>query len=39
MENILSPGFSSSAPNLASVKVQNVADLKIIKLQNQYLKK
>ena len=39
MENIPSPGFSCSAPNLASVKVRNVADLKRIELQNQYLNK
>jgi len=37
MENILSPGFSCSAPNLVSAKVRNVAGLKTIKLQNQYL--
>ena len=39
MENILSPGFSCSLPNLASAKVRNVADLKIFELQNQYLNK
>jgi len=39
MENILSSGFSCSVPNLASAKVRNVADLKIIELQNQYLNK
>jgi len=37
MENILSPGFTCSALNLVSAKVRNVAGLKIIKLQNQYL--
>jgi len=36
MENILLPGFSCFAPNLASAKVRNVAGLEIIKLQNQY---
>jgi len=39
MENFLSPGFSCSAPNLASAKFRNVADLKIIEIQNQYLNK
>jgi len=37
MENLLSPGFSCSAPNLVSDKFRN--GLKIIKLQNQYLNK
>jgi len=37
MENILSPGFCCSALFLVSAKVRNVAGLKIIKLQNQYL--
>jgi len=36
MENVLSPGLSRSAPNLALAIVRNVAGLKIIKLQNQY---
>jgi len=39
MENILSHGFSCSVPNLAWAKVRNVADLKRIELQNQYLNK
>ena len=39
MKNILLPGFSCSATNLASANVRNVAGLKIIKLQNQYLNK
>jgi len=37
MENIFLPGFSCSAPNLASAKFRN--GLKIIKFQNQYLNK
>jgi len=37
MENLLSPGFSCSAPNLVSAKFRN--GLKIIKLGNQYLDK
>jgi len=39
MENILLPGFSCSELNLASAKPRNIAGLKIIKLQNQYLNK
>jgi len=39
MENIQLPGFSYSAPNLVSAKFRNVAGLKLIKLQNQYLNK